>query len=158
MQKYKRQIHFVNCILQNTSGNFTLTKTTISLNRTDNQGLTFAAHGTIDYIISSNTLILSNSNESGIIPEGIYNYAEAYLNRGNQYARKGDYRRAIADYTQAVKINPNLVLAYYNRGNAYGYNRDFNRAFADFEKVLQLDPNYPNAKENLEQARQLRGR
>ena len=58
--------------LPTASGNFTLTKTTISLNRTDNQGLTFAEHGTIDYILSSSTLTLSNSKGSGIIPVGIY--------------------------------------------------------------------------------------
>ena len=39
-----------------------------------------------------------------------------YCNRGYAYGKKGDYNRAIADYTQAIELNPNYVEAYNNRG------------------------------------------
>ncbi len=38
--------------------------------------------------------------------------------------RQGDYDRAIADYDEAIKLNPKFALAYNNRGNAlFGYGR-----------------------------------
>ena len=35
------------------------------------------------------------------------------------YASKGDYDRAIADYDQAIQLDPKNAFAYNNRGNAY---------------------------------------
>src|SRR5215813_6236370 len=37
--------------------------------------------------------------------------AEAFNNRGVGYRLKGDYDRAIADYAQAIKLNPKLAAA-----------------------------------------------
>jgi tetratricopeptide (TPR) repeat protein len=36
----------------------------------------------------------------------IAGFAAAFSNRGNAYARKGQYDRAIQDYDQAIRINP----------------------------------------------------
>jgi tetratricopeptide (TPR) repeat protein len=35
------------------------------------------------------------------------------------YGDKGDFDRAIADFTTAIDLNPELALAYYNRGEAW---------------------------------------
>jgi tetratricopeptide (TPR) repeat protein len=43
----------------------------------------------------------------------------AYNNRGNRYADKGEYARAIADLDQAIRLSPKSDIAYVNRGNAY---------------------------------------
>ena len=40
----------------------------------------------------------------------------AYVARGLAWQKKGDLDRALADYTQAIKINPKDALAYNNRG------------------------------------------
>lgn len=37
------------------------------------------------------------------------NDATAYKNRGNAYMNKGDIQRAIADYNEAIRINPNYT-------------------------------------------------
>ncbi len=47
------------------------------------------------------------------------NNAETYYNRGNAYGKKGQYDKAISDYTKAIEINPSYAKAYYNRGVAY---------------------------------------
>ena len=33
---------------------------------------------------------------------------------------KGDNDRAIADYTEVIRLNPNYAMAFNNRGAAYG--------------------------------------
>ncbi len=69
------------------------------------------------------------------------NLAKAYNNRGNAYDAKGDYDRAIADYTEAIRLDPKYAHAYNNRGNAYGAKGDYDHAIADFDQVIrELDP------------------
>jgi tetratricopeptide (TPR) repeat protein len=46
------------------------------------------------------------------------NLALAFNDRGNAYANKGQYDRAIQDYDQAIKLDPNLALAINNRAAA----------------------------------------
>jgi tetratricopeptide (TPR) repeat protein len=43
----------------------------------------------------------------------------AYNNRGNAYTAKGEYDRAVQDYDQSIKLNPNYAKALNNRGVAY---------------------------------------
>ncbi len=72
----------------------------------------------------------------------IYNYL------GNAYGKKKDYDRAIADFNQAIKIDPNYAKPYNNRGLAYYYKKDYDRAFADFNQALKLDPSFAIAYNN----------
>ena len=39
----------------------------------------------------------------------------AYNNRGNAYTTKGEYDRAVQDYDQSIKLNPNYARAFNNR-------------------------------------------
>jgi tetratricopeptide (TPR) repeat protein len=48
----------------------------------------------------------------------------------------GGYDKAIAEYTKAIKLDPNDAGAYFNRGIAYGYKGDYDQAIADFEATL----------------------
>ena len=58
---------------------------------------------------------------------------------------KGDTDRAIADYTEAIRLDPKLANAYNNRGTAYRDKGDTDRAIADFTEAIRLDPKYANA-------------
>jgi hypothetical protein len=42
------------------------------------------------------------------------------FNRGVDGDEKGDLDDAIAEYSEAIGLNPKLAEAYCNRGNAYG--------------------------------------
>ena len=68
-------------------------------------------------IADFNQAIAALTWEIGLDP---YN-AFIYYNRGLAYSKKGDYDQAIADYTQAIKLNPNYVEArgimYSNKGD-----------------------------------------
>ena len=46
------------------------------------------------------------------------NCSTAYNNRGAGYHEQGDNDRAIADYNEAIRLDPKDALAYDNRGNA----------------------------------------
>jgi tetratricopeptide (TPR) repeat protein len=63
---------------------------------------------------------------------------------------KGEWDKAIADYNQAIRLNPNYAEAYSNRGASYAMKEDYARARADWEKVLQLNPNHAQARDGLE--------
>jgi tetratricopeptide (TPR) repeat protein len=39
-----------------------------------------------------------------------------------------DFDKALADYEQAIRINPGYAPTYYNRGLAYFERRDYDRA------------------------------
>jgi tetratricopeptide (TPR) repeat protein len=67
--------------------------------------------------------------------------AFAYINSGNANKNKEDWDKAIADYTAALRINPNDVAAYVNRGNAYNNKGMYDQAIADCTAALRLDPN-----------------
>jgi tetratricopeptide (TPR) repeat protein len=62
-----------------------------------------------------------------------------YFYRGCAYIAKGNYDSAIADYNQAIKLNPHFEL-YFNRGSAYGIKGNYDRAIADFNQSLKLQP------------------
>ena len=51
----------------------------------------------------------------------------------------------MADYDQAIKLNPKSVYAYNNRGASFQRKGDFARASADYGEVTRLQPNNPDA-------------
>jgi tetratricopeptide (TPR) repeat protein len=83
--------------------------------------------------------------------------AVAYTSRGVEWRTKGQLDRAIADHTQAIKLDPNLSEAFYNRGNAYGDKGDNDRAIADYDQAIRLNPRFPGAFNNRGQARRQKG-
>lgn len=68
--------------------------------------------------------------------------AAAFNQRGIAYGRQGDYQHAIADYDEAISLDPKHVSAYNNRGIAYARSGDYERAIADYDEAIQLDPKY----------------
>src|ERR1700736_2539625 len=71
--------------------------------------------------------------------------SRAFLNRGVEYVAKGDLDHAIADYDEAIRLDPKFVNAYYRRGNSYYSKGDYDRAIADYDEAIRLDPKYANA-------------
>ncbi len=63
----------------------------------------------------------------------------AYYNRGAFYASKGQWKDAIADYTEAIRLNPSQAKQYYFRGRAYLQSGERNKAAADFAEAEKLE-------------------
>src|SRR5262249_11727623 len=55
---------------------------------------------------------------------------------------QGKFDNAIADFTEAIRLDPKFVAAYYNRSRSYLRKRDYDRALADAEETTRIDPNY----------------
>ena len=68
-----------------------------------------------------------------------------YNNQGITYYQKGDYDRAIRDFTKAIEINPRYAKAYNYRGSAYGEKGDYDQAIRDFTKAIEINPKNSNA-------------
>ena len=63
-----------------------------------------------------------------------------YYSRGLAYSKKGECDLAIAAYTKAIELNPELVEAYSHRGNAYRAKAELDRAIADYTQVIKRKP------------------
>ena len=64
----------------------------------------------------------------------------AFNNRGNAYYTKGDLDRAIADYNEAIRLDPKDDNAFYDRGTVYNSKGNYDHAVADLNEALRLNP------------------
>jgi lipoprotein NlpI len=60
-------------------------------------------------------------------------------NRGNAHQNKRDFDRAVQDYDEAIRLDPDSALAYNNRGSAYQHRGDYDRAIQDYDRAIKLD-------------------
>ena len=58
-------------------------------------------------------------------------------------SNNGSYDRAIADYTQAIRLNPNIRDVFYNRAYAYTAKHDYDKAIADYAEAIRRAPATP---------------
>lgn len=66
--------------------------------------------------------------------------SEDYVKNGTHKYLNNDYHGAIAEYDEAIKINPNCIDAYNNRAIAKSTLKDYSGALADWNKVIELNP------------------
>src|SRR5260221_591619 len=65
--------------------------------------------------------------------------------KGDLDAAISDLAQALADYTRAIKLNPNDDQAYYNRAIARNDKGDADGALADYDQAIRIDPKYTDA-------------
>ena len=65
--------------------------------------------------------------------------------RGNAYYDGQDYPRAIADYDEAIRLDPRTSAGFSKRGNAYYAQGDLPHALADLNQAIALDMNNADA-------------
>ena len=75
----------------------------------------------------------------------------SFANRGQAYQSEGKLDNAIADYSQAIRIDPQYAYAYANRGSAFQQKGDFNSATDDYNRAITLNPQNEFAYRNLGQ-------
>ena len=72
----------------------------------------------------------------------VANTAPAYNSRGNAYSILKQYRRAIVELDQEIRVNPRNVTAYVNRAHNYSFLKQYRRAIADLDEVIRLNPRH----------------
>src|SRR4051794_23795637 len=69
--------------------------------------------------------------------------SEEAFDRGNAAADRKDYDTAIAEFTEAIRLDPQAEGAYHNRANAYADKGEYARAVADYNEAIRLAPDEP---------------
>ncbi len=78
---------------------------------------------------------------SGCSKADLQKQADAYIQSASTHAHRGDYSRAIAGYTKALRLKPNYADAYHTCGLAYYNKGGCRQAMADYSKAISLNPN-----------------
>ena len=123
---------------------------------------------TKDNALSRNNLGLALFAE-GETEEAINHYNRAirisptavplYYNRGNAYAKLGQYKLAIEDFNNTIRLTstyymvsknqkPDYSVVYNDRGIIYGKLNQYQNAIDDFNKGIDLNPNFFKAYNN----------
>jgi tetratricopeptide (TPR) repeat protein len=127
------------------------------------RGLLFAVRGDFDLAIEDFTEAINLNGD----------FAAAFLQRGKAYLAKqsklrggiaedfdftiiidnngkktGDHERAIADVSQAIRLQPNNAVAYNWRALVYNNIAEWDSAIADSNQTIKLNPHYETAYNN----------
>ena len=84
-------------------------------------------------------------------------FADDYNSRGLAKEAKGDHDGAIADYSRAIELDPEVHSLYYLRGLAKEAKGDLDGTIADYNRAIELDPKQPKAYINRGFAKQAKG-
>ena len=75
----------------------------------------------------------------GLVSDLTVSEARSFRERGISAYRNGDLNGAIADFDQAIMLDPKLSAAYIDRGIVFYRMRKFDRAFADISRAKRLE-------------------
>jgi tetratricopeptide (TPR) repeat protein len=56
------------------------------------------------------------------------------------YGEKGELDKAIADYTEAIRVDQKLAQAYYGRAHIYCKKGEFDKAIGDYTQAIRFHP------------------
>ncbi len=65
-----------------------------------------------------------------------------YVRQGDNAFAEGDYKTALAAYSEALQLFQGSDYIYYNRGNAHRKLEDYSAAVTDYTQALQLNPRH----------------
>jgi curved DNA-binding protein CbpA len=75
----------------------------------------------------------------GLVSDLTVSEARSFRERGISAYRNGDLNGAIADFDQAILLDPKFSAAYIDRGIVFYRLRKFDRAFADISRAKRLE-------------------
>src|SRR5216117_2280140 len=79
--------------------------------------------------------------------------ADVEFAKANQEYAQSHFKEAISGYETLVRAGQWSANVFYDLGNAYFRAGDFGRAILNYERALALDRHHPEAKANLQIAR-----
>ena len=66
--------------------------------------------------------------------------ASQYRERADREFQRGEYELAIADYDEAIKLDPNDAYTYYRRGLVWDWQEQYEEAIADYGEAIDRKP------------------
>jgi tetratricopeptide (TPR) repeat protein len=82
---------------------------------------------------------------------------DAYNNRGYYYIAQGRYPQALADFNEAIALNPKVARVWVNKGSVFAEENKNDSAYVCFARAIELKPDYPEALSNRGGIRSRRG-
>jgi tetratricopeptide (TPR) repeat protein len=76
-----------------------------------------------------------------VLPNERTNIRITVYNRANAFEGKGEYDKAIGDYTRLLLIDPRSANNFNSRGNAYRRKGDYKHAIDDYSQSIGLNNN-----------------
>ncbi|WP_082523863.1 tetratricopeptide repeat protein [Methylobacterium sp. Leaf399] len=95
----------------------------------------FGDDGTPEQTIAGCNLVLGQRKR-----ETTTSVAHAFYNRGLAYKKKEDYDRAIADFNEAIAVDPSDADFFRSRGSTYDDMERYDAAIEDYDRSIKLDP------------------
>jgi tetratricopeptide (TPR) repeat protein len=114
--------------------------------------------GKLGYLMCSVVLVGGSLASLGVSPAAAsraadQQSAEQVFDRGRAAEERGDLQAALADYTQAIALDPEFVTAYNNRAVVRYRLGDTTGALEDLSAAIRLDANDPLVYDNRAQVR-----
>lgn len=79
------------------------------------------------------------------LPQAKLTEAQVHNNQGNDLYGKDQLDAAIAEFRQAIRLEPNFAVAHLNLGRALDDKGDFDGAISEYREALRLDPKNESA-------------
>jgi tetratricopeptide (TPR) repeat protein len=87
-----------------------------------------------DEAIAGCTAAIQSGKLSGI------GLAIVFYGRGYEYQGQEKAAQAIADYSEAIRLDRGKVGPFFNRGGLYHQQKDYVRAIADYSEAIRINP------------------
>jgi tetratricopeptide (TPR) repeat protein len=72
-------------------------------------------------------------------------HVHAYLFRAAMYSRLGRYKRALADSSRALELDPKELIGWNTRAGVYCKLGQYDRALADYSRAIEIDATFAPA-------------
>jgi len=98
----------------------------------------------LNFAISSETIqaaIAESTVESSVTRGPV----DDVYSRASEHLKNSDYKGVIADYTEAIRLQPGDPIGYWLRGLAYSHLNQNDNAINDLNEAIDLNPNFPPA-------------
>jgi tetratricopeptide (TPR) repeat protein len=69
--------------------------------------------------------------------------AYAHDRRGSVWSEKKEYAKAIAEHSEAIRLDPQLADSYSGRAFAWLEQKEYDKAIADYNEAIRLKPDSP---------------
>ncbi|GFP34153.1 hypothetical protein HKBW3S42_02493 [Candidatus Hakubella thermalkaliphila] len=80
-----------------------------------------------------------------VLPLPFFMVNSLYLRRAGLYLVRGEYDKALSDYSQAIRVDPSNEGLYLTRANFYVQRKSYDLAMSNYDKAIQLNPKYYEA-------------